>query len=123
MTVSAQASTVFAALSDPTRLRMLDWVAEGNARTATALAAQLPISRQAVSKHLEVLVDARLVSAAKVGRETRYQVESSGLDPVAAWLERRASMWDDRLAAFAEHVEAKARLSRSTARPDAEAHP
>ncbi len=107
MIASAAASAVFAALGDPTRLQLLDWLASGEGRTATQLAGMLPISRQAVAKHLEVLNEAGVVESVRVGRETRYEVNATGLDPATAWLERRSAAWDRRLAALAEHVEGR----------------
>jgi DNA-binding transcriptional ArsR family regulator len=79
---------VFAALSDPTRRSLLDAVADRGDATATELAATLPISRQAVAKHLNVLASAGLVSSVRAGRETRYRPTTAPLDAASAWIAR-----------------------------------
>jgi DNA-binding transcriptional ArsR family regulator len=79
---------VFAALADPTRRSLLDAVADRGDATATELAAALPISRQAVAKHLGVLHSAGLVSSVRAGRETRYRPTTAPLDEAAAWIGR-----------------------------------
>lgn len=111
MTVTADPAPVFHALSDSTRRMMLDWVALGEARTATELSARLPISRQAVSKHIDVLSAAGLVAGERVGREMRYSVQAAPLDAAAVWLERRSAAWDRRLAALKRHVEGEASVA------------
>lgn len=88
---------VFVALADPTRRRLLDLLAAGGPATATTLAADLPVSRQAVVKHLAVLDDAGLVAAGRVGREVRYTVRPDRLDATARWMARLAADWDRRL--------------------------
>ena len=88
---------VLAALADPTRRRVLDAVAAHGETTATTLAAELPVSRQAVVKHLAVLDRAGLVSGRKQGREVRYAVHPERLDAAARWMSARAAEWDARL--------------------------
>lgn len=88
---------VFDALADPTRRLMLARLAAGEELTATGLAGELPITRQAVSKHLGVLGDAGLVSAAKVGREVRYRFDPEPLGDAADWLADVGASWDRRL--------------------------
>ena len=68
-----RAGAVFGALSDPTRRALLAAIAEQPAATATQLASELPISRQAVVKHLNALTDAGLLDRTRAGREVRYQ--------------------------------------------------
>lgn len=97
--MSAPAEEVFAALADPTRLRLLDLMAGGEA-TATSLAGHVPVSRQAVVKHLAVLDRAGLVEARRSGREVRYAVRPDGLSAAASWLATRAAEWDARLASI-----------------------
>ncbi|MEO5653628.1 MAG: metalloregulator ArsR/SmtB family transcription factor [Marmoricola sp.] len=75
----------FTALADPVRRQLLDRLARGPARVVD-LAADHPISRPAISRHLRVLGDAGLVSASDQGRERHYRLERSGLAPVATWL-------------------------------------
>jgi DNA-binding transcriptional ArsR family regulator len=68
--------------------------------TATALAAELPISRQAVSKHLSALAEAGLVEAEKVGRETRYALTVHPMNDAVTWMAEIGAEWDERLAAL-----------------------
>lgn len=72
--------SVLAALSDPRRRQLLDLLSEQGEATATTLAGRLPISRQAVVKHLVVLDAAGLVSASRLGREVRYAVRTAAVD-------------------------------------------
>ena len=88
---------VFAALADPTRRRVVETLAAGSTVTASALAADLPISRQAVAKHLAQLRQARLVRAERVGRETRYRLDAEPLTDAAEWIARVGGEWDERL--------------------------
>jgi DNA-binding transcriptional ArsR family regulator len=95
---------VFAALADPTRRAVLRAVADRGPVTATSLAGALPVSRQAVAKHLALLRGAGLVAAERSGRETRFTAESGPLDDLAAWAEATGRRWDDRLARLRRHV-------------------
>lgn len=94
------APAVFAALADPTRWRLLGTLAEQGEGTATTLAAQLPVSRPAVIKHLVVLDRAGLVARERRGREVRYRVQPERLDATARQLADVAAVWDRRLAAI-----------------------
>jgi len=89
---------VFAALADPTRRRMVETLAGGSTVTASGLAAELPITRQAVAKHLAALRQARLVNAKRVGRETRYSLHAEPLGDAARWIATVGAEWDERLA-------------------------
>lgn len=89
---------VFAALSDPTRRLVLDEVGRRGGATATELAADLPVTRQAVAKHLAVLAGANLVDARRAGRETRYRVTPEPLNDAIGWMTRVGGEWDERLA-------------------------
>ena len=91
---------VFAALADPTRWRLLGTLAQRGEGTATTLAADLPVSRPAVIKHLGVLDRAGLVTRQRAGREVRYRVEPARLDETARRIADLASAWDTRLAAL-----------------------
>jgi DNA-binding transcriptional ArsR family regulator len=88
---------VFMALSDPTRRAVLRRLAEGPA-SPTELAGGLPVTRQAVSKHLEVLREAGLVDGARSGREHRYRLTPEPLDEAAEWMAEVGGRWDRRLA-------------------------
>jgi DNA-binding transcriptional ArsR family regulator len=96
---------VFAALADDTRRTVLDAVARAGSTTATALAEGLPITRQAVAKHLAVLETAGLVSSVRVGRETRYAIEPGGLAPIVEWTRRTEAAWSTRLGRLRARVE------------------
>lgn len=96
---------VFAALGDPTRRRVLERLSRGGTVTATGLAAKLPITRQAVSKHLGALHEADLVDSERVGRETRYALKHEPLDDAARWIQTVSAEWDDRLEALRRTLE------------------
>ncbi len=91
---------VLAALADPMRRRLLDLLASRGESTATALAADLPVSRQAVLQHLTVLGHVGLVTSTRSGRERRFAVRSEQLTATAAWMIRLARQWDTRLDAI-----------------------
>jgi DNA-binding transcriptional ArsR family regulator len=76
---------------------VIESLAGGSTVTASGLAAQLPITRQAVSKHLAALARAHLVRSARVGRETRYRLEAEPLEDAARWIARVGAEWDGRL--------------------------
>ena len=100
--------TVLTALADPTRRQVLETLAAHPAASASALARELPISRQMVLKHLGVLQESGLVSSARSGREVLFQVRSEPLSETAGWLASLAAQWDSRLAllkARAESIE------------------
>ena len=88
---------VLAALADPTRWQLLDRLAGRREATATVLATDFPVTRQAVVKHLAVLERAGLVTAHRHGREMRYAVQAGRLDETARWMAAAARRWDDRL--------------------------
>ncbi|CAO1654316.1 helix-turn-helix transcriptional regulator [Salinibacterium sp. NYA9b] len=90
---------VFAALGDETRWSILAALGEGDA-SASALAARLPVTRQAIAKHLNVLHDAGLVEPVRVGRELRYRVLGSQLSEAATRLDTIGAEWDRRLLAI-----------------------
>jgi DNA-binding transcriptional ArsR family regulator len=97
---------VISALADPTRRQLLDRLAARGEVTATQLAEDLPVSRQAIVKHLNVLDTAGLVAANRVGREVRYAVRSEALDTTARWMSSLAADWDRRLAIVKRLAEA-----------------
>ena len=86
---------VFAALGDPTRRHIVESLSRHEA-SATQLASELPVTRQAVSKHLAALREAGLVESRKQGRETLYRVNTEPLDVAAAWIVRVGGEWDAR---------------------------
>jgi DNA-binding transcriptional ArsR family regulator len=106
---SDEADRLWAALGDPTRIRLLDLLLERGEATASTLAAELPITRQGVSKHLTVLERDGLVIAHRSGREVRYAVREQGLGQARAALARTAARWDTRLTAIKKMAEQAAK--------------
>jgi DNA-binding transcriptional ArsR family regulator len=97
---SDRAGAVFGALSDPTRRTLLTAIADQPSATATELAAGLPISRQAVLKHLTALWEAGLVDRSREGREVRYRVTPAPMSDAVSWMAEVGGQWDERLAAL-----------------------
>jgi DNA-binding transcriptional ArsR family regulator len=109
--LDALVDRVLGALADPTRRRLLDQLSTRGQATASKLADGLPISRQAVIKHLAVLETAGLVESTKVGREVRYAVRPEALDTTARWMACLAADWDRRLAKITRVAEAAERAA------------
>jgi DNA-binding transcriptional ArsR family regulator len=97
---------VFRAIADPTRRAILDRLRAGPAN-AGALAADFRSSRPAISKHLRVLRDARLVADRRVGRERVYSVKPLPLQSVVGWLEGYRSFWQSSLTQLKRNLEEK----------------
>jgi DNA-binding transcriptional ArsR family regulator len=106
--VSDPAGAVFAALADPTRRYVVRCLAESGPVTATELAEQLPITRQAVAKHLAALHEAGLVVRAKEGRETRYRLTPDPFTDAMAWMADVGAGWERRLDALRSHLQSRA---------------
>jgi DNA-binding transcriptional ArsR family regulator len=99
-----RAGAVFGALSDPTRRALLEAIAAQPTATTTELAAGLPISRQAVAKHLSALADAGLIEHQRSGREVHYHVTPAPLSDAVSWMAEVGGQWDDRLARLTRSV-------------------
>jgi DNA-binding transcriptional ArsR family regulator len=95
---------VFAALGDDTRWSILTALGEGDA-SASALAGRLPVTRQAIAKHLAVLQQAGLVEPVRAGREVRFRVLGAELSAAARRLDAIGAEWDRRLAAIKQVAE------------------
>jgi DNA-binding transcriptional ArsR family regulator len=95
---------VFDALADPNRRYVLEALAERETATATELAAELPVTRQAVAKHLAALNDAGLVERRRQGRETLYELTPGPLGEAMDWMAGVGVQWDARLAALRRHL-------------------
>ncbi len=95
---------IFAALGDPTRLRLIELLSDGQPRSIQELSAGSPISRQAMTKHLRVLEGARLVHSARNGREVRFRLEQAEFEQARNFLAKVADQWEDALARLANHV-------------------
>jgi DNA-binding transcriptional ArsR family regulator len=91
---------VFDALGDPGRRALVEAVATRGTATATELAAELPVTRQAVAKQLALLAEAGLLRATRSGRETRYAVTPEPLGEAVEWMVSVGAAWDERLAAL-----------------------
>ena len=100
----ARVDAVFQALADPHRRFVLETLADRGSATVTELAAELPVTRQAVAKHLGTLRAAELVEPTRAGREIRYRLSPAPLGDALDWMERVGTQWDDRLAALREHL-------------------
>lgn len=83
---------MFGALADPSRRQVIGYLSQRGTATATELTGELPMTRQAVAKHLATLADAGLVESERLGRETRYRLTEAGTE------------WDDRLDALVTHL-------------------
>jgi len=104
--LSDDVGPVFAALADPTRRSMLQALLRDGTTTVPALTAALPISRQAVAKHLAALDHAGLVERSPArGREVRYRLRDGALAPASTWLADTQAAWDARLARLKQAVE------------------
>lgn len=97
MTMSERGGGVFAALADPTRRQLLATLAHNSPKTATQLAQTLPITRQGVLKHLEILASAGLVHTQPKGREKQFVFTPDPLQEVSAWIDQIGATWDERL--------------------------
>lgn len=101
----AEPAALFAALGDSTRIHLLDRMGDGEPRSIARLGDGLPISRQALTKHLQVLERAGLASAMREGRETLYRIDPSGLLTAEAWIASVSAQWDSAIDRLKRHVE------------------
>ena len=97
---------LWSAIGDPTRRRILDLLLADGDGTATTLSEQLPVTRQAVAKHLDVLDRVVLVRSTPIGREKRYRVDDAQLARAVAQLSSVGSAWDARLQRIRKIAEA-----------------
>ena len=96
--------TLFLALADPTRRLIIQRLVEEEAATATRLAAGLSITRQAVTKHLNALVEAGLLTSQVKGRERQYRLRPEPLQEIAGWIAQLEAAWNALLDALHEHL-------------------
>jgi DNA-binding transcriptional ArsR family regulator len=106
------ADAVFGALSDPTRRRLLSLLDDRGEASATELARDLPVSRQAVVKQLGALAGAGLVASRREGREVRFRPTPAPMSEAMAWMTTVGAQWDERLAALQREL-ARTRSSAS----------
>jgi DNA-binding transcriptional ArsR family regulator len=100
---SARLDGVFSALSDPTRRSILESIAGGEL-TVNQIAAPLPISLPAVSRHLRVLEGAGLILRRKDGRTNHIRARPQGLDEAAGWIARHEKFWRGQLESLSQHL-------------------
>ncbi|MEV7025324.1 metalloregulator ArsR/SmtB family transcription factor [Kitasatospora sp. NPDC093558] len=96
---------VLVALADPTRREVLAIIVREGSASSTSLAASLPVTRQAVAKHLAVLEHAGLVRPHRVGREVRYEADLQPLKRTRQWMDALADVWERRLSAIKDLAE------------------
>ena len=101
------ADAVFSALADPTRREVLEAISRHGEASASRLAGDLPVTRQAIQKHLASLSAAGLVSDRRQGREVVYRLTPAPMSDAMQWMTRVGAEWDQRLAAL------QAQLKRS----------
>jgi len=97
---------LWSAVGDPTRRRMVDLLISEGPGTATSLSTRLPVTRQAVSKHLAVLARVGLVRSAAAGRERTYDVDAAQMERIVGQLASVSETWDRRLHRIKEIAEA-----------------
>ena len=101
----AAVTDVFAALADPHRRALLDRLRERDGQTLTDLCDRMPMTRQAVTKHLRVLADAGLVRARREGRTSVHSLDAAPLHDVSTWLWAYADLMDDALIRLRTYLE------------------
>jgi DNA-binding transcriptional ArsR family regulator len=109
---------LWSAVGDPIRRTMIDLLLAGGPGTATSLSERLPVTRQAVSKHLAVLDRVGLVHATPAGRERHYQVDETQLGRAVAQLSAVGATWDARLRRIKRIAEAIERNRGTDNQPD-----
>jgi DNA-binding transcriptional ArsR family regulator len=105
---------LWSAIGDPMRRRIIDLLLVGGGGTATSLSEQLPVTRQAVAKHLSVLDRVSLVRATPAGREKRYQLDDTQMARAVAQLAAVGTAWDARLHRIKQIAEAIERGQQHT---------
>ena len=105
---------VFDALADPNRRYVVEALAGRETATATELAAELPVTRQAVAKHLAALNEAGLVESRREGRETRYELTPGPLAAAMDWMADVGASWDARLMQLHRHLSGGSRSGEAS---------
>ena len=121
--VEAIAEQVFTALADPTRRAILAALAAGGPATATDLADRLPVTRQAIAKHLALMAEAGLVTAERgERRRVRYRLRSAPMQVAQQFLAALTRDWDRSLEALTEHLDQSVRKPTTTSLQKAKRH-
>jgi DNA-binding transcriptional ArsR family regulator len=102
--LTGRVDAVFAALSDPTRRQVIRCLSRDGPVTATELADRLPVSRQAIAKHLASLEEAGLVASSLQGRSRRFRLTPGPMREAMGWMTDVGADWDDRLDSLRRHV-------------------
>jgi DNA-binding transcriptional ArsR family regulator len=110
--VTDRIDAVFSALSDPTRREVMRVVSEQGGASASELAEQIPVSRQAIAKHLSVLAEAGLVKADRDGRQMLYKPTPRPLNEAMSWIADVGAEWDERLQALEAFLRRRHRRRR-----------
>jgi DNA-binding transcriptional ArsR family regulator len=118
MTTAQADDELWSAIGDPSRRRVLDLLVSNGEVSASWLAGRVPVSRQAVSKHLAVLEQAGLISRRKQGREVLYHVQAGRLDQATRAMADLAAQWDRRLATIKRLAEAAHAENKETGMKD-----
>lgn len=121
-TATAEVDELWSAIADPTRRRVLDVLLDRGEATATIVAGELPVTRQAVAKHLAVLNRVGLVEGTRRGREVRYTIRPKRLDAATRSLAHVAADWDARLSAIKHIAEAVAHAQATERQRQEETH-
>jgi ArsR family transcriptional regulator, cadmium/lead-responsive transcriptional repressor len=108
---------LWSAIADPSRRRLLDLLVRDGEASASALAHEVPFTRQAVAKHLVILEQAGLVTRHREGREVRFRVDPGRIDEATRAMARQASDWDRRLASIKRLAEAAHRDAAEPSSP------
>jgi DNA-binding transcriptional ArsR family regulator len=98
-------AAIFAALGDQTRLSLIHRLSDGRPRSIASLSADTAITRQAVTKHLNVLEEVGLVASSRIGRESRYSFRPETIEEIRAYLDEVSRQWDDALGRLKSFVE------------------
>lgn len=96
---------LFAALGEPTRLGLVESLRDGSEKSIAAMATDLPITRQALTKHLKVLEAAGIANSRRLGRETVYRIDPAGLISAERWIADVSAQWDSAIDRLKKHIE------------------
>lgn len=103
---------IFAALADPTRLKIFDLIAQGE-KTVGEIVCQFSFKPPTISQHLQILKQAKLVSVRAEGQKRIYAVNEEGLRELESWLNQQRVHWNQKLDSLEHHLDKKAKRTRS----------
>jgi DNA-binding transcriptional ArsR family regulator len=105
MSVNDSVTNAFIALADPTRRHIVEILSDGEARSVSEITRHFGISRQAVAKHLAVLMNGGILACERHGRDRYSRLRPEGFDPLRQWFTHYSAFWDDRLSMLKQQVE------------------